>query len=267
MKTILIRTLSGAIYIALVLGSLIAHEHAFAFVLLLLNFIALKEFQQFSKNNANALTTLTIAVAAFAISHLAFTAILPLKWLWLLALIPLAIAIVNLYSKTNKNPISNMGFSGLGLIYISFPLILLNLLSIEATQQIPWLIISMLVIIWTNDTFAFLSGLAFGKHKLFERVSPKKTWEGFIGGFIVALIAGYFLHMLIEGIELIPWLILTAIIAISSVIGDFIESLFKRTAGIKDSGKIMPGHGGILDRIDSLLFVVPVTYIYLQLLS
>lgn len=266
MRTILIRTLSGAVFVALILGSLIANEHAFALVLFLLNFIALKEFQQFSKNNTNANATLIISVVAFTLTHFVFVSLLPVKWLLMLTLAPLLIATVNLFSKSNKNPISNIGFSILGLVYISFPLILLNLFSIDSTQKVPWLILSMFVIIWTNDSFAFLSGLAFGKHKLFERVSPKKTWEGFIGGFIVALIAGYFLHAHVDGVNLIPWLVLTGIIAISSVIGDFIESLFKRTAGIKDSGKIMPGHGGILDRIDSLLFVVPVMYIYLQLI-
>ena len=125
----------------------------------------------------------------------------------------------------------------------------------------------MFIIIWTNDTFAYLSGLAFGKHKLFERISPKKTWEGFFGGLIIALVFGYFLHRFISEISLIQWLILTGIIVISSVIGDLVESLFKRTAGIKDSGNIMPGHGGMLDRIDSLLFVAQILYFYLQIIN
>jgi phosphatidate cytidylyltransferase len=128
------------------------------------------------------------------------------------------------------------------------------------------MVLSMFLIIWTNDTFAYLSGLTFGKHKLFERISPKKTWEGFIGGLLASLLIGYFLHQFILEVSLLKWLFLCLLIAISSVLGDFIESLFKRTAGIKDSGTIMPGHGGILDRIDSLLFVVPVMYIYIQII-
>ena len=125
----------------------------------------------------------------------------------------------------------------------------------------------MFIIIWTNDTFAYLSGLVFGKHKLFVRISPKKTWEGFIGGVLFALVAGYFLHLLIDNISLVEWLILTLLIAVSSVFGDFIESLLKRSASLKDSGKIMPGHGGILDRIDSTLFVAPVVFVYLQIIA
>ena len=124
----------------------------------------------------------------------------------------------------------------------------------------------MFIVIWANDTFAYLTGMAIGKNKMFERVSPKKTWEGFAGGLVVSLVFGFFLHRFIHNINLTPWLVTVALIAISSVIGDFIESLFKRTAGIKDSGKIMPGHGGILDRIDSLLFVAPILYICVQCL-
>lgn len=267
MKTIIIRTLSGAVFITLVLGSLIYNTSVFAMVLLLLNLIALNEFQQFNKNNELPLLTNLLGIGSFILSHFAFLNVIELKWLWLLALVPFIIFTVSLFSEKIKLPFLSIGFSILGLVYISFPLILLNLLNIQIKQPISWIIVSMLIIIWTNDTFAFLSGLAFGKHKLFERISPKKTWEGFIGGLIVALITGFFLYRLLDNIELIQWLILTLLIVISSVCGDFIESLFKRTAGIKDSGKIMPGHGGILDRIDSLLFVVPIMYIYLQIIN
>lgn len=267
MKTILTRTLSGAVYIALILGSLIVNEHAFALVLLLFNLIALSEFQHFGKHKSPATLGIITSGLVFILVHLAFTNIIAMQWIWLTALSPMLIACFNLFSKENKNPISNMGFSLLALVYISLPLIILDIARIQTLQSTPWILVSMFVVIWTNDTFAYLTGLSIGKHKLFERISPKKTWEGFLGGLLFALAAGFFLHRLIEGIELIHWLVLVLFISIGSVLGDFIESLFKRSAGLKDSGNIMPGHGGILDRVDSLLFVAPIVYVYLQVIK
>jgi len=268
LKTILIRTLSGAIYITLVLGSLFLSIWAFAIIALLLNLIALNEFQSFSKYRSQGLITILLGTLIFAYSHFhSFAGQINSNWIWILALVPLIIPITVLFSKDSKNPIYDIGFSFLSIVYITVPLVLLNLLSVNSGLNTPWVIISMFIIIWTNDTFAYLSGLVFGKHKLFVRISPKKTWEGFIGGVLFALVAGYFLHLLIDNISLVEWLILTLLIAVSSVFGDFIESLLKRSASLKDSGKIMPGHGGILDRIDSTLFVAPVVFVYLQIIA
>jgi phosphatidate cytidylyltransferase len=115
-----------------------------------------------------------------------------------------------------------------------------------------------------NDSFAFLTGKNFGKRKLFISVSPKKTIEGFIGGFIFALIAGYVISKLNSDLTLINWLIIAGIVSIIGTIGDLVESKLKRQAKIKDSGTIMPGHGGILDRLDSLLFAAPFVYLYIN---
>jgi len=127
--------------------------------------------------------------------------------------------------------------------------------------------ISVLVLIWVNDSFAFIVGKNFGKRKLFVSVSPKKTIEGFIGGFICALITAYIISdspLNSTNFSLINWFIIAAIVSIIGTIGDLVESKLKRQANIKDSGTIMPGHGGILDRLDSLLFAAPFVYLYIN---
>ena len=120
----------------------------------------------------------------------------------------------------------------------------------------------MFIMIWCNDTFAYLVGKSFGKHKLLERVSPKKTIEGFIGGIVFTIIASIIISQFYTFFNVTLWIISALIISIFGTLGDLVESKFKREAGVKDSGNIMPGHGGILDRLDSVIFVIPFLYIF-----
>jgi phosphatidate cytidylyltransferase len=117
-----------------------------------------------------------------------------------------------------------------------------------------------------NDTFAYLTGVTFGKHRLFERISPKKSWEGFVGGGLAALLSGYVFSLIIPEISLIQWLIFSEITVVFGTFGDLIESLIKRTVHVKDSGNIIPGHGGLLDRFDSMLLAAPSVFIFLWFL-
>jgi phosphatidate cytidylyltransferase len=116
------------------------------------------------------------------------------------------------------------------------------------------------LLIWTNDSFAYFSGRAFGKHKLFERISPKKTWEGTFGGILFTLLLGFIIGSYINKGEVLFWMISALIIAPGAILGDLLESLFKRSLAVKDSGKILPGHGGVLDRFDAALFTIPFFY-------
>ena len=266
MKTIIIRTISGAVYISIILGSLALNKSLFAGVLMLLNLLALIEFQKFVDKDSKSLLPVFLGISAFAIAHFTLLGMLDTKWIGLLALIPVSALLNALFSK-NRHPFKQIGFTFLSLSYITLPLLLLNALNFQTEKAFSVLVACMFIIIWTNDTFAYLSGLAFGRHKLFERISPKKTWEGFFGGIIVSVFAGVFLHRFLDTISLQNWLIITGLVAISSVLGDLIESLFKRHAGLKDSGSIMPGHGGILDRIDSVLLVAPVLYLCLWFIN
>ena len=142
--------------------------------------------------------------------------------------------------------------------YIIIPFILTNYVALGKKGYNPKILISIIVLIWANDTFAYLVGKNFGKIKLFPSVSPKKTIEGFIGGVIFTSIASVVLSKFyIESTILYIWVVIGFIVSIFSTLGDLIQSKFKRIAGVKDSGKIMPGHGGVLDRLDSIIFVVP----------
>jgi phosphatidate cytidylyltransferase len=131
----------------------------------------------------------------------------------------------------------------------------------------PKIIISIFILIWTNDTFAYIVGKAIGKHKLLEKISPKKTIEGFIGGLVFSIVASILISKYYIGASAtFIWIIIALIVSIFGTLGDLIESKFKRMAGVKDSGKIMPGHGGILDRLDSVIFVSPFVFLFYQIL-
>jgi phosphatidate cytidylyltransferase len=174
--------------------------------------------------------------------------------------------ILPLYQKTG-DPLSTIQFSLFGSLYITIPFIILNLIQqLSLEDGIPYTL-ALFIIIWTNDTFAYLSGMAFGKHKFFERISPKKTWEGFIGGLIMGVIAALVFNYFFPETGLMQWILFAILSSIASVYGDFVESLIKRKANMKDSGTMLPGHGGMLDRVDSILLASPVIYIYLFLIN
>lgn len=157
--------------------------------------------------------------------------------------------------------------------YVIFPFILITKIPFGIKGFNPKIIISIFILIWTNDTFAYIVGKSIGKHKLIEKISPKKTIEGFIGGMVFCVIAGILISKFYiqakpshQSLSLLIWTISAVIISIFSTLGDLIESKFKRIAGVKDSGNIMPGHGGILDRLDSIIFVAPFVYLFYQIL-
>jgi phosphatidate cytidylyltransferase len=158
--------------------------------------------------------------------------------------------------------------------YILLPFIFIVKISFGIKDYNPKIIIGLFILIWTNDTFAYLVGKSIGKHKLLERISPKKTIEGFIGGVGFAIFTGYLISKLyikaspsFSEKSILIWTTIALIVGVFGTIGDLIESKFKRIAGIKDSGKIMPGHGGILDRLDSVIFVAPIVYLFYQILN
>ena len=152
--------------------------------------------------------------------------------------------------------------------YIILPFIIITKITIGKDDYNPKIIIGIFILIWTNDTFAYLVGKSIGKNKLFERISPKKTIEGFVGGFIFSIIAGIIIaKYLLNTSNLTIWIGTAILVSIFATLGDLIQSRFKRIAGVKDSGKIMPGHGGILDRLDSMIFVAPFVFLFYQILN
>lgn len=157
--------------------------------------------------------------------------------------------------------------------YIILPFVFITKISFGVKEYNPKIIIGLFILIWTNDTFAYIVGKSIGKHKLLERISPKKTIEGFIGGILFALFAGFLISKFFiqanprfSQKSILIWCSIALIVGVMGTIGDLIESKFKRIAGVKDSGSIMPGHGGILDRLDSVIFVAPFVFLFYQIL-
>ena len=162
-----------------------------------------------------------------------------------------------------KKPFTNIGILVLALFYIGIPLALVPLISFSAGVFSPNIIFGLLLLTWANDTGAYLIGSQIGRTKLFPRISPNKTWEGSLGGVAVAFIVGYLLSIIFPDLSLTTWLVLAAIVSIFGSIGDLVESMLKRSLKIKDSGNLLPGHGGMLDRFDAFIFLLPFAGAYL----
>ena len=174
--------------------------------------------------------------------------------------------IVKLYKKFERKPFTNIAFTFLGIFYVAIPFALLNIAAFAPTGNYNYeIIFGCLFILWATDTGAYFAGTFFGKRKLFERISPKKTWEGFAGGAVLALIFTYGLSQFFHSLTVIQWFIIGVIIVIGGTFGDLVESLLKRSIEIKDSGSALPGHGGFLDRFDGLLISAPFIVAYLEI--
>ena len=154
----------------------------------------------------------------------------------------------------------------LGITYVALPFSLINVIVFDGGDYAYEILLGLMLIIWSSDTGAYFAGTAFGKTKLFERISPKKSWEGSIGGTLFAVGFAYLTMIYFGQLSLFEWLTVAVIVVVAGTYGDLVESHFKRTMSIKDSGNIIPGHGGFLDRFDSLILTVPFIVIFLKLL-
>jgi phosphatidate cytidylyltransferase len=172
---------------------------------------------------------------------------------------------VKLYKKFERKPFTNIAFTFLGIFYVAVPFALLNVAVFHDGVYHYEIIFGCLFILWASDTGAYFAGTFFGKRKLFERISPKKSWEGFFGGAVLALIFTYGISQFFDLLSLVQWLVIGVIIIIGGTFGDLVESLLKRSIEIKDSGSSLPGHGGFLDRFDGLLLSAPFIATYLKL--
>lgn len=167
--------------------------------------------------------------------------------------------------KQDFSPFSNVGVALLGLLYVSLPMSLLTVVAFTDIGYDYRRIFALLLLVWSSDIGAYAAGKTFGKHKLAPSISPGKTWEGAIGGFLLTLVMGWALGYLLPELPLTYRLVVAAVVAVFGPLGDLAESMLKRSVGVKDSGRIMPGHGGLLDRFDAFLFILPVLAL-LQLL-
>jgi phosphatidate cytidylyltransferase len=172
--------------------------------------------------------------------------------------------IIKLYKKMERKPFNNIAITILGIFYTAVPFALLNIATYEHKTYNYQIITGCLFILWATDTGAYFAGTLFGKNKLFERISPKKSWEGALGGAILAMIFAYGFSIYFTTLAQWQWLCIGAIIIVGGIYGDLVESLLKRSIEIKDSGNSLPGHGGFLDRFDGLLISAPFIVAFLE---
>ncbi len=287
MKNFITRTITGILFVAIMVTGICLRGDAMILLFALITGLTLWEFTGLvNEHVADTTVNRFITTAAGVYLFLAFagycTGIVPPSAFipYLLTLIYLFIS--ELYLK-QKNPIQDWAYTMLSQLYVALPFSMINVLSFQAdplTGQIAyhWLLpMSVFIFLWANDTGAYCTGSLFGRHKLFPRVSPGKTWEGSIGGavivLIIAAVISYFagsdasLSTLNAQLSTFKWLGLGLVVVFFGTWGDLVESLFKRTLGIKDSGNILPGHGGMLDRFDSSLMAIPAAVIYLYTLQ
>lgn len=291
MSNFVLRALSGTLYVALIVLSLIFSNFYFCMLCVVFGILATVEFSNltaYDRRGDNPVprekTLTSMSMDVFGIIVLTIPAIgmtffnYVSGWLFytmagglLWVIYAIMRSIVAIY-QTDGHAVTDIAYSFFGQIYIGLGLICAQFLSLQS----PGLVLLIFMLIWINDTGAFLAGSAFGKLKLFPRLSPGKSWEGFFGGlltgvavsiiFLATGVTGALMKYPIFG----PWevaIFLPLIVGIAGTLGDLFESMLKRSVGAKDSGNLIPGHGGILDRIDSMLFVMPVTCLFLLLCS
>ncbi len=263
-KKLLVRSISGLVYVGLIIGSIFWGQLPFTCLAALFALLATIEFAKIN-GRLNSNYFLPILAECLGNIILCFSWMIWPLYFWVVMII--FRFVIEIYLK-NDNPIRDLAISMMSQIYVGVPLALMCLIGEWVNLHAVLVIFFM---IWINDTGAFITGSLLGRHKLFERVSPKKSWEGFFGGLVFNLIAAtlfceFGAHFFGISDSLFIWLCLGALVTLFATWGDLLESLMKRSLHIKDSGNIMPGHGGILDRIDSLLLVMPAAWLYLTFL-
>lgn len=258
MNEVLKRTLSGILYIALLIGAILFSKDTFLLLFAFFFIVAVYEFCQLYHINKiwgyiwSAVLASTFIFLDNSILNGIYLIVLPFS----------IFLIVNLLqNKPNKKP-GNLQKTLHLTGYVVLPFIIITQLPYSNHTYTPLLLLSIFIMIWCNDTFAYICGKLLGKHKLYEKISPKKTIEGFVGGLIFTQIAAFIIFKYTNIQASLPfWMLIGLGISIVGTIGDLVESKYKRQAAIKDSGSIMPGHGGILDRLDSILFAAPFLFL------
>lgn len=272
MKNLITRTITGAIFVALIIGSALYDPYTFAGLFLVVVLGCVFELNRMFRHQSHHPQMITgMIISGLSYLTLIFISNGLLKPELISLLLPLLFLpfVIELYRR-KEQPFTNISLTLLPLLYIVLPIFCLNLLFNLPThpgQPVPWIVLGFFILIWTGDTMAYLGGWAFGKHRLFERISPKKSWEGSIIGGVFALAMGWFLSIYWQELNTLQWMGMALIIAVTGTFGDLAESLLKRSVSVKDSGSILPGHGGFLDRFDSVLLSAPCVLLYINLIT
>lgn len=269
------RTVTGVLFVAILVGCILYSPLSFGILFTVISALSVHEFANLVNRSGDVSINKTITALGGAYLFLAlmkFCTSNTGSWIFLPYLgILLYLMITELYLK-KKNPIGNWAFSMLSQLYVALPFALLSVLAFHNSPETssitynPILPLSIFVFIWLSDTGAYCVGSLIGKHRLFERISPKKSWEGSIGGGVFSVASSFVFAHFFPFMPMWEWAGLAVIVVIFGTWGDLTESLMKRQLGIKDSGNILPGHGGMLDRFDSALMAIPAAVLYLYIL-
>lgn len=275
------RIVTGLAGSAAIIYGLIISEWAFFAIFFIICFFSLREFYKLSiADGLVPLRTIgiTIGMIIFCLSFFIERHDLDPKYYFAIFPLMALVYMIKLYKKGEYKPFTNIAFTFLGIFYIAAPLSLLNHIVFHQVKFDFELlngyyfqpILGILLILWATDTGAYFAGTFLGKHKLFERISPKKTWEGFMGGALLAGIIAFVYTLILSSydkqfLSTIDWVVITVIIVVGGTFGDLVESLLKRSIEIKDSGSSIPGHGGFLDRFDGLFISAPFVVAYLEI--
>tara|TARA_B100000809_G_scaffold47690_1_gene42378 strand:+ start:36520 stop:37338 length:819 start_codon:yes stop_codon:yes gene_type:complete len=271
----LTRAITGLLFILTIMAGVYFNSIITLFLFTLIIILGIDEFYGLVKKSKTIQPIkfwgiLTGLVSIITIGLIIFNMV-PFKIIFIPILMIFIIFLVELYRK-KENPFINIAYTILGLIYIVIPFAMLFHLGFYSNNNFNenysfQIILGFFLMLWTNDTGAYLAGRFFGKHKLFERISPKKTWEGSLGGGLLTIGVAFILSVYFTNLDQSNWIVLAILVTIFGGLGDLVESMLKRSLNIKDSGNLLPGHGGILDRFDGLLLSVPFIYSYLYLIS
>lgn len=262
------RTLTAGAFVAVLLGCTYYNQLSFSILFFIITILGVWEFYTLSEKGENKPQKVIGTIAGAGIFTTTALVCMGYDAHLLIVNIPVVflIFIFELYTKS-KNPFRNIAFTILGIVYVAVPFSLLNYLVTYSGKYNHELLFGFFFILWCNDSGAYLAGSAFGKRKLFPRVSPGKSWEGSIGGAIASYIVVFIISKWYTEYSIIDWMVIAGILIVIGTLGDLVESLYKRSKNVKDSGTLLPGHGGILDRFDSLLMATPFVFTYLYLIK
>jgi phosphatidate cytidylyltransferase len=272
------RTLTGIWIVIFIIGGFWLHPVSFFITGLILLAGTQYEYYLMIRNTGvrpQMITGMITGLSVYVISTLIASGFIPHNSF--LILIPLisVILVIELYRKQEK-PFDSLAHTFFSVIYTAVPLALFpfsafsrpgieSILPHGSQEFSPGIILGFFILLWANDTGAYIIGVSLGKHRIMERISPKKSWEGFFGGLIIAVAVACFFPGLLGVLDITGWVVVSVIISIAGIYGDLVESMLKRSMGVKDSGTIMPGHGGFLDRFDSVIISFPIVYLYISL--
>ena len=271
-KNLIQRTLAGALLVAGIVFAILWNIWSYALVFIFISVCAVREFHRLTVRASDRFGTWLSALSAamlFIALLLYESQILPpicTHIAWAAYGLGIMVFIVSGLFRRRPDPLADWEGMALAQIYIAVPFALLNEVLFFHGGHHPMLLLALFVTIWCNDTFAYLTGSLIGRHHMAPNISPKKTWEGFIGGAAGTLLSGYIFSAFDPELSLLQWFIFSEIVVVFGTLGDLVESLLKRQLGVKDSGHAIPGHGGWLDRFDSMLLAAPAVTLYLYLI-